>query len=698
MTCSAYPLDTLDTIRPDGSTNYDSALMTVINGSTPEHLEMIGSEVIQRLLADKWKAYASRKLYERLALLIGHLLCLCFVVYMRPTEKERLYMESGSALWPDYVRTVFEVLTIMSCCWFVFIQQLDELRTQGLYGYVRNLKTAPAKVMEESLLVFALPGSWIFLLFFARSAKLTGPFVQMIYSMIAGDMIRFAIISSIFLVSFSQVFYFVGKDMSKKQRLPKNHPNHCAVEGYTINTYSSYLETFITLFRASMGGYDYEEFSCTNYEPLTKTLFVFYMFIMPIMMINILIAMMGNTYTQIITQAEKAWRQQYAQIVMVLERSMNKQRLATCQLEYSIKLNDPGRETRGLMVIKQTKKTKARQRKQAINNWKHIGRKVNVMVKELGGEHAKFLLHSHDRIITDPEGAATTTVAVTTGGGQVSAAAGTISSQVGRSNRSLSNVSPGSHGLDAVVIEGQNSLSSVVTHANNVIQNKKEGRNGRLYQAVAYHQRLFSGHSTRHQVHSGAPHNHVMLPNGNVAPGRRHLVTSSGGISASAIQVVPPGLDTPQPSTPTTTQLKSQMSSPSLITPSTTITAPNNHHHYVHTTQRQLAAVAGSRVRGVEMLPSVDIPNIPSSMPAVVASPDTITSFGVDERRSRPTHRSPPTARFVSARKRAATESGQEVAVGSESSNTYSTTATDSSSSANNNQLRSRSKPASKDS
>jgi len=30
----------------------------------------------------------------------------------------------------------------------------------------------------------------------------------------------------------------------------------------------------------------------------------------PIMMINILIAMMGNTYAMIIAQAEKAWRQQ----------------------------------------------------------------------------------------------------------------------------------------------------------------------------------------------------------------------------------------------------------------------------------------------------------------------------------------------------------------------------------------------------
>lgn len=56
--------------------------------------------------------------------------------------------------------------------------------------------------------------------------------------------------------------------------------------------------------------FQYEEFKCANYEALTKMLFVLYMVIMPIMMINMLIAMMGNTYTTVIAQAEKAWRQQ----------------------------------------------------------------------------------------------------------------------------------------------------------------------------------------------------------------------------------------------------------------------------------------------------------------------------------------------------------------------------------------------------
>ena len=54
--------------------DYDSALMTVIEGTTPEHLDMIGSEVIQRLLADKWKAFAAVS-GERLRVAVLSLVC-----------------------------------------------------------------------------------------------------------------------------------------------------------------------------------------------------------------------------------------------------------------------------------------------------------------------------------------------------------------------------------------------------------------------------------------------------------------------------------------------------------------------------------------------------------------------------------------------------------------------------------------------
>jgi hypothetical protein len=55
----------------------------------------------------------------------------------------------------------------------------------------------------------------------------------------------------------------------------------------------------------------------------------------------------------------------------VLERTFSRKHLLKYQEEYSVALASAnGEKTRGLMVIKTSRKTKARQRKGAINNWK----------------------------------------------------------------------------------------------------------------------------------------------------------------------------------------------------------------------------------------------------------------------------------------------------------------------------------------
>lgn len=130
MTCSAYPLDTLDTIRPDGSTSKFKNLVDIVNffrlrlrfddGNQRKYLRTFGYDCFRGYTAFTSRQMESfrsckidrnnmrfsfqRKLYERLALLALHLVCLCFVVYLRPTERERLYMEEPR--WDDYVRIV----------------------------------------------------------------------------------------------------------------------------------------------------------------------------------------------------------------------------------------------------------------------------------------------------------------------------------------------------------------------------------------------------------------------------------------------------------------------------------------------------------------------------------------------------------------------------------------------------------------
>lgn len=97
------------------------------------------------------------------------------------------------------------------------------------------------------------------------------------------------------------------------------------------------------------------------------------MIFVPILLLNMLIAMMGNTYAHVIEQSEKEWMKQWAKIVVTLERAVSQTDAQKYLEAYSIPLgpsDDSGYETRGVMVIKSKSKTRAKQRKGAVSNWK----------------------------------------------------------------------------------------------------------------------------------------------------------------------------------------------------------------------------------------------------------------------------------------------------------------------------------------
>lgn len=94
--------------------------------------------------------------------------------------------------------------------------------------------------------------------------------------------------------------------------------------------------------------------------------------------------MMGNTYAAVIEQSEKEFVKQWAKIVVSLERAVPKEDAKGYLEAYSIPLgpsDDPRFEQRGVMVIKSKSKTRARQRKGAVGNWKRV---LKVTLGELG--------------------------------------------------------------------------------------------------------------------------------------------------------------------------------------------------------------------------------------------------------------------------------------------------------------------------
>ncbi|XP_048506568.1 uncharacterized protein LOC105692131 isoform X1 [Athalia rosae] len=315
ITCSAYPLNALDTLLPDGRTNWNSALFIILNGTKEEHLDMLDGGIIQRLLEEKWKTFARLQFLKRLVILVFHLVSLSLAVYLRPGDAD-----SELLAWPedptDVARTIAEAMTVLGVLSYILIQLGGEVVNIGLLSFLRQLSHEPAKFIflasnllilacipyrlaenrhaEDAILVVAVPGSWFLLMFFAGAVRLTGPFVTMVYSMITGDMLTFGMIYTVVLFGFSQSFYFLYKGFP----------------GVKSSLYSSYPSTWMALFQITLGDYNYPELSFTTYPNLSKTVFAIFMVLVPILLLNMLIAMMGNTYAHVIEQSEKEWVKQ----------------------------------------------------------------------------------------------------------------------------------------------------------------------------------------------------------------------------------------------------------------------------------------------------------------------------------------------------------------------------------------------------
>lgn len=217
-------------------------------------------------------------------------------------------------------------------------------------------------------------------------------------------MLTFGIIYMIVLFGFSQAFYF----------LYKGHPQ---VDSTLFATYPS---TWMALFQTTLGDYNvictlnqftfssfvlifhlssqkYSDLNNTTYPNLAKTVFVIFMIFVPILLLNMLIAMMGNTYAHVIEQSEKEWMKQWAKIVVTLERAVSQTDAQKYLEAYSIPLgssDDSGYETRGVMVIKSKAKTRAKQRKGAVSNWKRVGKVTLNALKSRGltGEELRRIM------------------------------------------------------------------------------------------------------------------------------------------------------------------------------------------------------------------------------------------------------------------------------------------------------------------
>ncbi|KAK3087949.1 hypothetical protein FSP39_012710 [Pinctada imbricata] len=352
VTCAGYPLKDIDTISETGEINKNSVLNLVVYGEDERHLDMMDGLIVE-LLKDKWKTFVRFRFYRRFAIFFLYFIMFMVAFILRPGEdkcptshttnttngvtasttvSDSCYLLKACSD-QDYARFALEIMILIGAVWYIFIA-MKEIYHQGFRIFFNTLRVAPAKtmfLMSCVLIILMLPGRAAcqheyediigtfailftapYFLFFCRGFKIVGPFVVMIYRMVMGDLLRWFIIYAVFIVGFSQSFYlaFINSTCDPNE-LP------------CVFADGNPIENIIGTFSMNVGEFEdiYATFEYCEYPIFMRIVFAVYMIMVTLLLVNMLIAMMGNTY-QLVNETQKEYFRQWAKIVLVIEQSV----------------------------------------------------------------------------------------------------------------------------------------------------------------------------------------------------------------------------------------------------------------------------------------------------------------------------------------------------------------------------------------
>jgi len=154
-------------------------------------------------------------------------------------------------------------------------------------------------------LVIALFTGWWFNVFFLRGWQLFSFFTVMIKEVIFGDFLRFSVIIAFQLFAFTTSMHtvFQGKDVPTLNDSEYNH----------------YGTTLLTMFNLMLGLSEIEVLHRARVPWLAMVLFVLFVLLTYVLLLNALIAMMSSTCESVLEEKYSVWRIQQLSVILFLE-------------------------------------------------------------------------------------------------------------------------------------------------------------------------------------------------------------------------------------------------------------------------------------------------------------------------------------------------------------------------------------------
>ncbi|ELK03713.1 Transient receptor potential cation channel subfamily V member 1 [Pteropus alecto] len=304
---SLYDLSCIDTWEK----NSVLEVIAYSSSETPNRHDMLLVEPLNRLLQDKWDRFVKRIFYFNFFVYCLYMIIFTTAAYYRPVEGViQYFLQRRPSLKSLFVDSYSEIL--------FFVQSLFMLGTVVLYFC--HLKAYVASM------VFSLAMGWTNMLYYTRGFQQMGIYAVMIEKMILRDLCRFMFVYLVFLFGFSTAVVTLIEDgkndsISVEPSLHRWRGPSCRPPD---NSYNSLYSTCLELFKFTIGMGDLEFTENYDFKAVFIILLLAYVILTYILLLNMLIALMGETVNKIAQESKNIWKLQRAITILDTEKSFLK--------------------------------------------------------------------------------------------------------------------------------------------------------------------------------------------------------------------------------------------------------------------------------------------------------------------------------------------------------------------------------------
>uniref|UniRef100_A0A8B9GF98 Transient receptor potential cation channel subfamily V member 2 n=1 Tax=Amazona collaria TaxID=241587 RepID=A0A8B9GF98_9PSIT len=288
------------------------------SSDTPNRYKMVVLEPLNKLLQQKWETFASKRFYFSFVSYLSFMIIFTAIAYYQPLRVKPSFpveFTAGGFLWVSGLIIILlgGIYLIFAQVWgsyVYFIQAFSLLLSAVLYGASSENYVA--------VMVFSLLLGWVNMLYYTRGFQRTGIYSVMIQKTILRDLLRFLLVYMIFLFGFAAALVtLMGDAPSVSQNKSLAHlestGNHAM--------YGGLLSVSLELFKITigMGDLDFQEHARFRY--FVMLLLLLFVILTYILLLNMLIALMSETVTDISSYSKSVWKLQRAIAILEIEKA-----------------------------------------------------------------------------------------------------------------------------------------------------------------------------------------------------------------------------------------------------------------------------------------------------------------------------------------------------------------------------------------